>query len=296
MRISFLLVTSICMVLQGCIIVSDSITVPHANYKLEIPKNYTKSSVLDSVDKTLRSLGFTVIENDWKVWEPLLKRDQLIAKKQERRYKKDDFELFYGALFQSNTEGFIRLSFYEKDSRQFSNRGIDIYYKIKEKFSDAGLAHLDETDKDVRSAAPIVTPEEFNRSHPKPPLSEKMKYLGLVVLGFIGYILFALIPGWLLIRKSLKKLIVKTALKRVIFATISSLTIFPAPIPMSMFGPMLLAPGALVLPFIFGFPAEWVQVLLITIAVTWCISLLAAYWLVKSSPDNQFNQTPGGAG
>lgn len=295
MRISFLLIAFMFATLPGCIIVSDSITVPHANFKLEVPLNSSKQSILNSIDESLHSLGFKLLENDWEVWKPILENDQLVEKQRERRYENGDLEISFSELFTSKNDGFIRLSYYEKESRQFSDLGIEVYYKIHDQLLKVGLVHLEESDEDVKASRPLVTPEEFNRSYPKPRLIETVKYVAMVALGLIFYILFVLMPGWLLIRRMLRKVGVECANSKLIFATIVSLLLFPAPIPISMFGPMLLAPGIFILPFIFGIPEQMQVAILLSMGVTWVISLLAALWLLKSGPNKQIKPTPGGA-
>ena len=113
---------------------TKSITVPHANYKIDASIDKQRLIALENIDQALISLGFNLQMNDWKAWEPILEQDRLTEKKQERRYVKGNFEVFYGVLYQTNNLGYIRLSFYEHDKRQFSEEGIGLYYQLERVF------------------------------------------------------------------------------------------------------------------------------------------------------------------
>ena len=96
-------------------------------------------------------------------------------KKQELRYRKGDYEIFYGVMYYPETAGYIHLSYYEHENRQFSKESIDLYYQLYKSFASNDLIHLPETAEDIKAALPVVTPEEFNRQHPLPPISEETR-------------------------------------------------------------------------------------------------------------------------
>lgn len=292
MPIKYLVVGLACLILQGCIMGTNSITVPHANFKIDQSGYDNESEILERIDLSLVSLGFILQENDWKVWEPILEQERLAEKKQERRYKKEEFEVFYGVLYQAENKDHIRLSFYEHDQRQFSKEGIDLYYRLKDEFTKKGLVHLAETPEDVKTSNPIKSPEEFNSQNPLPPTSENVKYAAFMGLSCLVYLAIVLVPGWLLIRKWVSKLSVNYNTKRCIFVFLAALTLFPAPIPMSMFGPVLLIPGILTLPFMIEFPVQLISFMGVSSGITCIVSLIAALWLFKSCPNKALNRTP----
>jgi hypothetical protein len=272
--------------------VTNSITVPHANFKIDQSGYDNESEILERIDLSLVSLGFILQENDWKVWEPILEQERLAEKKQERRYKKEEFEVFYGVLYKAENKDHIRLSFYEHDQRQFSIEGIELYYKLKDEFTKKGLVHLTETPEDVKTSNPIKSPEEFNSQNPLPPTSENVKYAAFMGLSCLIYLAIVLVPGWLLIRKWVSKLSVNYNTKRCIFVFLAALTLFPAPIPMSMFGPVLLIPGILTLPFMIEFPLQLISFMGVSFGITFIVSLIAALWIFKPCPNKALNKTP----
>jgi len=270
---------------------TKSITVPHANYKIEAVNDQQKLAVLENIDLALTSLGFSLKENDWETWKPILEPDRLAEKRQERRYSKGDFEVFYGVLYQSGNLSYVRLSFYEHDKGQFSKEGIALYYQLKDEFSNRGLVHLPETPEDVKAARPVVSPEEFNKQHPPPPLKEKAGYFALIALSFLIYAVVIIVPGWLLIRKVTSRFSINTNGRRCIFVLLAALALFPSPIPMSMFGPVLLVPGVFMLPFVFGLPEQFVHFIALSVGFTLVLSFGAALWLIKPSPNNALHRT-----
>ncbi|WP_333607535.1 hypothetical protein [Arsukibacterium sp.] len=269
--------------------VTKSITVPHANYKIEAAND--KLAALENIDLALASLGFSLKENDWETWKPILEADRVVEKRQERRYSKGDFEVFYGVLYQSGNMGYIRLSFYEHDKRQFSKEGIALYYQLKNELSNRGLVHLPETPEDVKAARPVVSPEEFNKQHPLPSLNEKAGYLALIALSFLIYAVVIIVPGWLLIRKVAAIFSINTNGRRCVFILLAALVLFPAPMPMSMFGPVFLVPGVLMLPFVFGLPEQFIHFITLSVGFTLVLSCVAALWLIKPSPNNALHRT-----
>ena len=287
----YVLIIICSLILQGCVMATKSITVPHANYKIDASIDKQRLIALENIDQALMSLGFNLQMNDWKAWEPILEQDRLTEKKQERRYVKGNFEVFYGVLYQTNNLGYIRLSFYEHDKRQFSEEGIGLYYQLEREFSDRGLVHLSETRDDIKASRPVVSPEEFNQQNPLPPFREKVKYAALAALGFIIYGVVILFPGWLALRRLTTYISKSYSARRCILAGASSLLLFPIPIPMSMFGPVLLVPGMLMLPFIFGLPEQYINYFGLSAGLTLVISIVAALWLIKSSPDNALHRT-----
>lgn len=279
------------LILQGCVMATKSITVPHANYKIDASTDMQRLVALESIDQALTSLGFSLQMNDWKTWEPILEQDRLNEKKQERRYVKGNFEVFYGVLYKSNNLGYIRLSFYEHDKRQFSKEGIDLYYELKREFSDRGLVHLSETSDDIKASRPVVSPEEFNQQNPPPPFRENVKYAAFVALSFIIYGVVILFPGWLTLRRLTTYASKSFSMRRCILAGASALLLFPIPIPMSMFGPVLLVPGILMLPFVFGLPEQYINYVGLSVGLTLVISVVAAFWLIKSSANKALRRT-----
>lgn len=287
----YLLIAISCFFLQGCIMVTKSTTVPHANYKIEALNDRQRLAALENIDLALTSLGFRLKENDWETWKPILEPDRLAEKRQERRYSKGNFEVFYGVLYQSGNMGYVRLSFYEHDKRQFSSEGIALYYQLKNEFSDRGLVHLPETPEDVKAARPVVSPEEFNKKHPLPPLNEKAGYFALMALSFLMYAVVIIVPGWLLIRKVTAILPINTNGRRCVFIFLAALFLFPAPMPMSMFGPVLLVPGVLMLPFVFGLSEQFIHFVALSVGFTLVLSCGAALWLIKPSPNKAIHAT-----
>lgn len=287
----YLLIAISCLFLQGCIMVTKSVTVPHANYKIEALNDRQRLAALENIDLALTSLGFSLKENDWEMWKPILEPDRLAEKRQERRYSKGNFEVFYGVLYQSGNMSYVRLSFYEHEKRQFSEEGIALYYQLKTEFSDRGLVHLPETPEDVKAARSVVSPEEFNKQHPLPPLDEKAGYFALIVLSFLIYAVVIIVPGWLLIRKVTAIFSINTNVSRCLLILLPALVLFPAPMPMSMFGPLLLVPGVLMLPFVFGFPEQFLHFIALSVGFTLVLSCGAALFLIKPSPNNALHRT-----
>lgn len=287
----YLLIALSCLFLQGCIMATKSITVPHASYKIKALNDRQKLAALENIDLALTSLGFSPKENDWETWKPILEPDRLAEKKQELRYSKSDFEVFYGVLFQSANTGYVRLNFYEHDKRQFSEEGIDLYYQLKNEFSNRGLVHLPETPEDVKAARPVVSPEEFNEQHPLPPLKEKAGYLALIALSCLIYAVVIIVPGWLLIRKLTVILPKNTNGRRCVFALLAALVLFPVPMPMSMFGPVLLVPGVFMLPFMSELPEQLIHFIGLSVGFTLVLSSGAALWLIKPSPNDALHRT-----
>ncbi len=276
--------------LSSCVLISESTTVPHANYKIEASDPSQKQEALEVVGQVLHSLKFELQPNDWKVWETILDADRLAEKKQELRYKRDNFEVSYRAMYGAETSGFIRLSFYEQEGRQFSEEGIGLFYQIHRKFSDSGLVHIVETVEDVKAARPLVTPEAFNAQQPLPPLSKKIKYAAFILGGLLVYAFIILYPFWMLIRKVLSNRQNGLQAKRAAFALVSALVIFPVPLPMSMFGPMLLVPGFFCIPFVMGLPSDYVLFVAISISGTLLLSTIASLWFIKEAPNKALHR------
>lgn len=269
--------------LASCVLISESTSVPHANYKIDVSEPSQKEEVLKIVDQVLHSTKFELQPNDWRAWETILDGDHLAEKKQELRYKRDNFEIFYRVMHDVETDGFIRLSFYEQEGRQFSEEGISLFSQIHKKFSDRGLIHIDETAEDVKAARPVITPEAFNQQHPLPPSSKKIKYAAFVLGGLLVYAFIIIFPFWILIRKVVSKRLNGLQAKRIAFALGSTLIVFPVPLPISMFGPMLLVPGFLCIPFIMGLPSDYVLFVAVSMSGTLLLSTVASLWFIKES-------------
>lgn len=288
-RICAIFVASV-FLLSGCVLIAPVVTVPHANYKISVPKGTEKAETLMAIDRVLTDMGFTLLENDWQVWEPILEKERLDEKKQERRYKKENFELFYGVMYQANAQEFIRLSFYENGGRRFTESGIKLYYEILDAFLANRLVLLEETAEDVKMSRPVVTPEQFNLAHPALSIAGNAKIvLGYVVSATI-YVAIILLPAWILLKKLLFKRARSVATKRIIMTAIPAFVLFPMPMPLSIVGPSLLAPGFL---FLFVFTealAGYREFALLSVAGTFALSLVVSFWLIKKAPNNQLNQ------
>ena len=290
MKYKAIFISILIFMLSSCVLISESTTVPHANYKIEASDPSQKQEALKVVAQVLHSLKFELQPNDWKVWETILDADRLAEKKQELRYKRDNFEVSYRVMYGAETNGFIRLSFYEQEGRQFSKEGIGLFYQTRKKLSDSGIVHIDETVEDVKAAQPVVTPEAFNEQHPFPPLSKKIKYAAFILGGLLVYAFIILYPFWMLIQNVLSNRQNGLQAKRAAFALVSAVVIFPVPLPMSMFGPMILVPGFLCIPFIMGLPSDYLLFVAISISGTLLLSTVASLWFIKEASNKALHR------
>jgi hypothetical protein len=75
---------------------TKSITVPHANYKIDASTDRQRLIALESIDQALMSLGFSLQMNDWKTWEPILEQDRLNEKSKNEDMSKAILKCFMG--------------------------------------------------------------------------------------------------------------------------------------------------------------------------------------------------------
>ena len=69
------------LLLSGCVLTTESTTVPHANFKVQITSTAQENETLEKIDHVLSSFGFELEANDWKVWGAILEADCLAKKK-----------------------------------------------------------------------------------------------------------------------------------------------------------------------------------------------------------------------
>ena len=127
----------------------------------------------------------------------------------------------------------------------------------------------------------MITPEDFNKSHPPPTSAKKAKQWGFLAAGLLAYLLIVFLPAWLLLRKLSNKFAVSVNLKRVAFALLSAALLFPMPIPMSMFGPMLLVPGAFLAPSVASLPQQYFHYAAISFSAAFLLSVIASIRYIR---------------
>lgn len=276
-------IISLSFFLHGCIVITTSNAVPHATYKIELPSNEKKDKVLNKINTAMLSEGFVIEENDWEAWARILSDEELKDKKLERTYKHGDIKLSYSP----DNFNHIRLNFYEYNQKQFTPNAIGFYYNIKESISNMGLIHLSQTEDDLKSYRPLFSPEDFNNKHPLPTYLETAKEIFIALIGVGIYIAIIVFPFWYWLRKLFNKYDLTVNIKRFLFSLACLIVIFPFPIPISMFGPMLLIPGIFNIPFIYNLPEGYIMVILISSITTGVLSAVASLWFLKKPLTNQ---------
>ena len=265
--------------LSGCVWLGDSRAVPHANIKLAIPEGHTLDQAVAMVDRAILKLGYSKEANDWEKWKPIISDQELENKKKEATYIFDGVRIMYiperNPQYQAaNTQASLAnrpsffVHFYEDDGYVFSDSGIAAYEALKTALSSEGLQRLEEDENDREHYRPVLTPSLFNQQHSPPSFRQRVVTVGYSVYAFIAYALVVALPACWLGLRVLRKRTMSLRRKRLLFTGLGSLLLPPIPVPVSMFGPLLLVPLPLVAPFVLGLPHRYLLWVATSMAVT----------------------------
>jgi hypothetical protein len=248
--VRILLLTCCTALLCGCVWVSEAQPKPHANLKVAMSEG-SDDDVLLVIERVATSLGYEKEPNDWEKWVPILSGPALENKRKEATYKRDGFSIMYMPELTGpyRDPPVLHLHFYEEARYIFSERGFAAFQELETALRQAGLTTLEEDEIDRKHHRPVTTPAAFNQDHPPPSLAKRAKRFAYAAFVFVAYGLTVVFPAFWLGLRFLRKRAMTVRRKRAIFVSVATMVLPPAPLPLSMFGPILLVPSPLVAPF-----------------------------------------------
>ena len=274
-----------CSLLPGCVWLSESRAVPHASLKLAISDGQTLDQAIAVADRAILKLGYAKEPNDWEKWQPILSEQELENKKKEATYLSNGMRIMYmperNAQYltaQPQAPLAVRpsffLHFYEEEGYVFTDSGVAAYEALKAALASDGLQNLEEDENDKKHYRPLVTPSLFNEQHSPPSLRQRMVAVGYGAYAFAAYALVIVLPVCWFGFRALRNRTMPLHRKRLLFTGLGSLLLPPVPVPISMFGPLVLVPLPLVAPFALGLPSRYVLWVATSITVTAVLCLL----------------------
>ncbi len=263
--------------LSSCVLLGPGRTVPHANYKLAVSENYSRTQVLELVDQVVKENGFIKVSTGWEDAGETFDAEIRDTLSKSIRYELNDLQISY---FPNSTQD-VQISFYEFGRGRFSESAIELYYVIREAMSDAGLEHLAESPDDVAAYRRIGSPEQFNERSDYSAFGYHAGWAFGIALGLGLYVFIVLIPVWKLLRKSLRNMSGSLTVKRMVFVALVVSFFYPLVIPLSMFGPVILFPGIVPAPLILLIATEFRGLIMGSIIVTLILSTPASFYYLK---------------
>lgn len=212
---------------------------PHANIQIVIQPSSTTEQTIDQAEETILSLNY--------IKQP--PNPSRYADNDERSYKKGNFEISYFPETGESKRLALWLHFYEHGSYQFSNGGLEEYQSLIDVIATAGLEQSLENDPRFPGRT-ILTTEMFNTKQNRPIMViSRMASLPFVVAVLAVYGAIVFWPGFWISIKLIRRLSVSNTLKRILFVVGSSVLLAPGLILLTPFGPALLVPLPLAIPF-----------------------------------------------
>lgn len=213
---------------------------PSASLKILVPAGKTTEQTFDLAEKVILSHGYRQGESLGEGWS------------YTQEYKRDKFSISYGPNDSAqNKLGVIYIYFYEQNSKAslFSEAGITEYDALAQALGSVGLQSVPEDQVDRDNFRRATTPEMFN-SRRIPELSQERITRWLLIGSATALYGFLIIwPAFWIFLRVLGYLTLPNWLKRVLFIVGSTLLLPPGFVLLTPFGPALLAPLPLALPF-----------------------------------------------
>jgi len=213
---------------------------PSASLKIPVPAGKTTEQTFDLAEKVILSHGYRQGESLGEGWS------------YTQEYKRDKFSISYSPNDSAqNKLGVIYIYFYEQNSKAslFSEAGITEYDTLAQALGSVGLQPVPEDQADRDNFRRATTPEMFN-SRRIPELSQERITRWLLIGSATALYGFLIIwPAFWIFLRVLGYLTLPNWLKRVLFIVGSTLLLPPGFILLTPFGPALLAPLPLALPF-----------------------------------------------
>jgi hypothetical protein len=213
---------------------------PSANLKIRVPSGKTTEQTFELAEKIILSHGYRQGESLSEGWSYTLE------------YKKDKFSISYAPNDDAQVElRVIYIYFYEQSSEGslFSEAGIAEYDALAKALGFAGLKLLSEDQADRDNFRWAATPEMFNNRR-IPELSQE-RIISRLFIGsaFALYGFLIIWPALWIFLRLLSYLTLPSWVKRLLFIVGSTLLLPPGFILLTPFGPAILAPLPLALPF-----------------------------------------------
>lgn len=238
-----------------------------------------EDEALNIAENVLLSLKYEKRPNDWESWA-FLDAERLEEKKKERSYVKEDFEISYTPeplKSEYRALGRFHLHFYENKEYVFSSGGFQEYKSIAEALASAGLALGQTDDADRKHYREVYPPEWFNAHERPPSLAEHAKNAAFGAFALGMYALIILWPGFRAALRLFSRWRLPRRGKQLVFVLGCSVALAPAPMPLSMFGPVLIVPFPMVAPVLFGnVPATFLQLVAISFLLTLLVSAVVS--------------------
>jgi hypothetical protein len=242
---------------------------PSANLKILVPAGKTIEETFDLAEKVILSHGYTQGESLGEGWS------------YTQEYKRDKFSISYAPNDTAqNKLGVIYIYFYEQNSKAslFSEAGITEYAALAQALGSVGLQSVPEDQEDRDNFRRATTPEMFN-SRRIPELSQEriMRWL-FIGSGIVLYIFLIIWPALWVFLRVLNYFTLPIWLKRVLFIVGSTFLLPPGFILLTPFGPPILAPLPLALPFAL-LATPLLYPLAISIACTLILTSVVSLWI-----------------
>ena len=268
--------------LSGCVWISRNQIVPHANIKLVLNNIDEEQRIINRAEQAILALGYEKQPNDWEDWT-FLEPEALERKKLERRYRKGKFEISYtpdlDVVYRSF--GTPHLHFYEYDEYVFSEAGFNEYYNIITALKNADLSLGETRENDIKHSREVYTPTIFNSKHNPPSTVDRGKSTLYAIGTVCIYALIILWPGYRIFLKIANSRSISRLSRISLFTVAGAGLLAPVPMPLSMFGPVLLVPLPLLAPMLVGEPAHYYKLVISSMGVTAVISFLVAFKFIK---------------
>lgn len=213
---------------------------PSANLKIRVPSGKTIEQTFELAEKITLSHGYSQGESLSEGWSYSLE------------YKKDKFGISYSPNDDAQVKlRVIYIYFYEQNSEGgfFSEAGIAEYDALAKALGSTGLKLLSEDQADRDNFRWAATPEMFNNRR-IPELSQE-RIISRLFIGsaFALYGFLIIWPALWIFLRLLSYLTLPNWVKRLLFIVGNTLLLPPGFILLTPFGPAILAPLPLALPF-----------------------------------------------
>lgn len=247
---------------------------PHANIQLLIPSGSNAEQTVNQAEKAILSLNY--------VKQP--PNPSQFADPEERSYKKEEFTVSYFPEEGEYKRLAVWLHFYEGDSLVFSEAGLMEYESLLAALGSIGLEQSLENDPRYPGRT-IQTAEMFNERNPNPERRSGKEIL-FVLSTLLCYALIFFVPGSWIALKFCSSAAMSITLKRILFVATTSLLLAPAPLPIIMFGPVLLLPMPIALPFALG-SRPFLNLLAISVGCTMVLTTIISLLIRNPRPSNE---------
>jgi len=249
---------------------------PSANLKIQVPSGKTTEQTFELAKKVILSHGYTQAESLSEGWSYSLE------------YRKDKFGISYSPNDDAQVKlGVIYIYFYEQSSEGsfFSEAGIAEYNSLTKALGSAGFKLLSEDQADRDNFRRVSTPEMFNNRR-NPELSQE-RILSRLFIGsaFALYGFLIIWPTFWIFLRLLSYLTLPSWVKRALFIVGNTLLLPPGFILLTPFGPAILAPLPLALPFAL-LATPLLYPLAISIVCTLILASVVSLWIRDPSISN----------